>query len=142
MISGDRTQLRQVFFEAWRKHRAGETMEPLEAMVSGVVVKHPEYHAMLSDREKALQQDFLPEGGENNPYLHMAMHISLLEQVTTDRPSGIAGHYQRLCRRLGDEHQAEHQLMECLGRMLWEAQSAGRMPDEQAYLQCIKRLVG
>ncbi|MCU7906676.1 MAG: DUF1841 family protein [Candidatus Thiodiazotropha sp. (ex Epidulcina cf. delphinae)] len=140
-MSGDRNQLRQVFFDAWRKHRAGEAMEPLESMVSGVVAEHPEYHPMLSDREKALQQDFLPEGGESNPYLHMAMHISLLEQVSTDRPPGIAGHYRRLCGRLGDEHEAEHQLMECLGRMLWEAQSAGRMPDERAYLECVKRLL-
>ena len=31
--------------------------------------------------------------------------------------------------------------MECLGRMLWEAQSANRMPDEAAYLDCIRRLV-
>ncbi|MCU7882465.1 MAG: DUF1841 family protein [Candidatus Thiodiazotropha sp. (ex Lucinoma aequizonata)] len=137
-MSGDRNQLRQVFFEVWRKHQSGEVLEPLEEIVSSVVMEHPEYHAMLNDREKLLVQEFHPEGGESNPFLHMAIHISLMEQVTTDRPTGISGLYRRLCQRMGEEHEAEHQLMECLGRMLWEAQSANKLPDEQAYLDCIK----
>ena len=141
MFGGERDRLRQVFFEAWRKQRTGEAMQQLEQMVAGVVSRHPEYHGLLSDRDGGIAREFLPEAGESNPFLHMAMHISLLEQVSTDRPPGIGELYRRLCRRLGDEHAAEHQLMECLGRMLWEAQSANRMPDETAYLDCIRRLV-
>ncbi len=142
MFGGERDQMRQVFFEAWRKHQAGEVMQPLEMMVAGVVRQHPEYHPLLKHRDSGLQREFLPEGGETNPFLHMGMHISLMEQVSTDRPPGIAELYRRLSQKLGDAHGAEHQLMECLGRMLWEAQSANRMPDEVAYLDCIRRLVG
>ena len=142
MFGGERDRMRQVFFEAWRKQQAGEALQPLEAMVAGVVRQHPEYHPLLDNRDAGLQREFLPEGGETNPFLHMAMHISLLEQVSTDRPQGIAELYRRLCRRLDDAHAAEHQLMECLGRMLWEAQSANRMPDEAEYLDCVRRLVG
>jgi len=141
MVGGQRDQMRQVFFEAWRKQQAGEAMQPLEEMVAGVVRQHPEYHDLLQDPQAGLAREFRPEGGETNPFLHMAMHISLLEQVSTDRPVGIGELYRRLCRRLGDAHDAEHQLMECLGRMLWEAQSANRLPDEEAYLDCIRRLV-
>ncbi len=141
MYGGQRDQMRQVFFEAWRKQQAGEAMQPLEAMVAGVVRQHPEYHDLLQDTQAGLTREFLPEGGETNPFLHMAMHIGLLEQVSTDRPAGIGGLYRRLCQRLGDIHEAEHRLMECLGRMLWEAQSANRLPDEAAYLDCVRRLV-
>jgi hypothetical protein len=141
MFGGDRDQMRQVFFDSWRKLQAGDEMEPLEQMVSSVVREHPEYHAMLSDPESGVTKEYLPEGGESNPFLHMAMHISLLEQISTDRPAGVSELYRRLCQRLGDEHAADHQLMECLGRMLWEAQSNNRMPDERAYLDCIRRLV-
>ncbi len=132
--------MRQVFFEAWRKQRSGEVMQPLEAMIAGVVRQHPEYHPLLEDAEGGLDREFLPEGGETNPFLHMAMHITLQEQISTDRPPGIVEHYRRLCQRLGDAHDAEHQLMECLGRILWEAQSNNRMPDETAYLDCVRRL--
>ena len=141
MIDGERDRMRQVFFEAWRKQQSGEAMEPLEQMISAVVVAHPEYHAALNDPDKSRAREYLPEDGASNPFLHMGMHISLLEQVSTDRPAGISELYRRLCARLGDSHEAEHQLMECLGRMLWEAQSANRMPDEAAYLDCIRRLV-
>lgn len=141
MISGDRNQLRQVFFDAWRKHQNGDALEPLERIISNVIADHPEYHAMFKNQEKYLHQEFYPEQGESNPFLHMAMHISLMEQITTDRPSGIGERYQRLCQRTGNAHEAEHQLMECLGRILWEAQSGNRIPDEKAYLICIDALL-
>jgi hypothetical protein len=35
---------------------------------------------------------------------------------------------------------AEHRMMEALGRALWEAQRAGRLPDERAYLEDLRRL--
>jgi hypothetical protein len=142
MFGSDRKQLRRIFFDAWSKRGAGEVMTPLEEMVSQVVAMHPEYHAQLESPEQGLEKDFLPEAGESNPFLHMAMHISLQEQVGTDRPSGIRPLYQRLCQKMGDGHQAEHQLMECLAQMLWEAQANQRLPDEQAYLECIRRMVG
>lgn len=142
MFGNDRTQLRQTFYDAWRKHLAGAPMNPLEEVVSQVVAKHPEYHALLDNPDAGLDKDYLPEAGESNPFLHLGMHIGLLEQIGTDRPSGIRLLYQQLCGKLGDEHQAEHQLMECLAKMLWEAQSNQRMPDEQAYLDCIRRMLG
>ena len=82
----------------------------------------------------------LPEAGETNPFLHMSMHLSLQEQVGTDRPPGIHALYERLVLRSGDAHAAEHRMMECLGRILWEAQRQNGMPDEQAYLECVRRL--
>lgn len=116
-------------------------MEPLELMVAGIVLEHPEYQDLLSNPDQALDKEFTPETGESNPFLHMAMHISLQEQLSTDRPQGITALYQSLAQHLGDVHQAEHQLMECLGRILWEAQLNQQMPDEQAYLECVKQLV-
>jgi hypothetical protein len=32
-------------------------------------------------------------------------------------------------------------MMECLGLALWEAQRRNRAPDEQAYLECLKKLL-
>ena len=91
MFGGERDQMRQVFFEAWRKQQNGEAMQPLEQMIAGVAQQHPEYHALLNDREGGVAREFRPEAGESNPFLHMAMHISLLEQVSTDRPAGKKG---------------------------------------------------
>jgi len=142
MFGNDRVKMRRFFTEAWRKSTTGETLIPLESMVAEVIKLHPEYHKILEGPDNILDKDYSPEGGESNPFLHMGMHISIHEQLMTDRPEGIRDLYQRLTKRCGDSHEAEHQLMECLGKMLWEAQREGKMPDETAYLKSIKGLLG
>jgi hypothetical protein len=141
MFGSDRTQMRRFFTETWRKARNGEVLVPLEQLLAGVIQQHPEYHPLIEAPDNAHDKDFLPDGGETNPFLHMGMHISLQEQVGTDRPAGIRTLYQKAVTKVGDSHEAEHQMMECLGKMLWEAQRENRAPDEQAYLQCVKHLV-
>ena len=141
MIFGsDRNRLRQYYLDAWQKRHTGEKMEPLEALIVAVVAQHPEYHALLESGD-ALDQDFTPEQGQTNPFLHMGMHISLAEQIGTDRPAGIRDIHQRLCRKHGDAHSAEHRMMECLGLILWEAQRQNRPPNEEAYLDCLGKLL-
>ncbi len=142
MYSSDRNSMRRVFMDAWRKDQAQEPLQPLERIVADVVRQHPEYHPMLGQGMDALEREFLPEDGAANPFLHMGMHISLQEQLGANRPYGIRELYQRISTRLGDPHQAEHQMMECLGASLWEAQASNRMPDEQDYLDCLRRLLG
>ena len=140
MFSPDRDSLRRYLAAAWRKAHAGLPLEPLERQIAALVREHPEYHALLADADLVTAHDYSPELGESNPFLHLGLHLALLEQVATDRPPGIRDHYQRLVRRTGDAHSADHLAMECLARTLWEAQRAGREPNEAAYLQCLARL--
>lgn len=140
LFGNDRTALRRHYLEAWRKLCAGEPMQPLEQQIAEVVRHHPEYHAML-ESDAALERDFTPEQGQSNPFLHMGMHIAIAEQLSTQRPAGIVEIYQSLQRKLGDHHEAEHQMMECLGQMLWQAQRNGVAPQESHYLDCLKRLL-
>ncbi len=141
MFGNDRAKMRQFFTDTWRKTQEKLPLDPLEQIIATIISQHPEYHAMLEGSDDLLDRDFMPVDGGKNPFLHMGMHISIQEQLGTERPSGINTLYRQLVIKVGDPHQAEHQLMECLGRMLWEAQRSGRMPDEQAYLKCVKGLV-
>jgi hypothetical protein len=140
MLSNDRDTLRRVYVEAWRKHRAQLPLEGVEPVLVEVVLEHPEYHDLLADEAAALGADFRPEAGQTNPFLHMGMHIAIREQLATDRPTGFRAAYRDLVARLSDPHTAEHHVMECLGQALWEAQRAGRPPDEAAYLDCVTGL--
>ncbi len=141
MFTSDRIRMRRVFTDAWRKHLTRQPMEPLEQMVANILQQHPEYHGLMSDPDAALDRDFTPEGGQSNPFLHLSMHIAIQEQLSTDRPAGIAGLYRQIVLQSGDPHEAEHRIMECLAQMLWEAQRANRMPDEQGYLEAVRALV-
>ena len=136
----DRTSLRRMYVEAWRKHRAALPMEPLEDQVARVVELHPEYAATLeAGDDESLERDYRPEDGHVNPFLHMGLHLAVREQVATDRPQGIAGVHRTLLRGLGDAHAAEHVMIDCLGEALWQAQRSGRPPDEAAYLEALRR---
>ncbi len=116
-------------------------MQPLENLVAGVILDHPEYQPLLEQTAADLGQDFSSASGESNPFLHMGMHISIREQLSIDRPSGIRTIYQRLAAGTGDAHACEHQVMACLEKVLWEAQCAGKAPDDQDYLDCLQRLL-
>lgn len=137
---GDRTQLRSQFLDAWAKVKNKELLTPLEAQIVAVIEEHPEYHSLFNDREQALHAEFPPEQGQGNPFLHLAMHLSLREQSATDRPQGIQSLHRTLCEQFG-VMDAEHRMLECLGEVLWAAQRQGSMPDEQVYLECLQRIL-
>jgi hypothetical protein len=136
----DRSALRRMYLEAWRKHVEHRVLEPLEAQIVAVVVDHAEYHGLLGD-DRVLSRDWTPEDGATNPFLHMGLHLAIREQVATDRPAGIAAIHARLSEQIG-RHDAEHRMLECLGAALWESQRSGRAPDESAYLEALRRLSG
>lgn len=139
MIFGnDREELRQMVADAWRKHCDQQMLTPLEAQIADVVESHPEYHDAVSNEK--LDKDYTPDGGQSNPFLHMGLHLSIREQVATNRPAGIAGVYKALAAKSGDAHIAEHRMIDCLAETLWEAQSQNAAPDESQYLHRLRRL--
>jgi hypothetical protein len=140
MFGKNRDQLRRVYLDCWQKQQQGELLAGIELIVAQVIQQHPEYHAIL--KEDNLDKDFHIADGETNPFLHMGMHITLAEQLGSDRPTGIRALHQSITQKAGDAHEAEHQMMECLGLVLWEAQRANQTPDEQAYLECLRKLAG
>ncbi|MDE2140510.1 MAG: DUF1841 family protein, partial [Gammaproteobacteria bacterium] len=114
-------------------------LSALETIVAEVIRLHPEYHTLLAgDPDKTLDHDWLPEGGETNPFLHMGLHIAIREQLSIDRPPGVKAAYAALLERTGNAHAAEHIMLECLAETLWRGQREGRLPDDQAYLACLK----
>jgi hypothetical protein len=137
-----RDQLRQTYAEAWRKHLAQSPLTPLEAMISDVIGAHPEYQAIVADREAAVAFESGASKGVENPFLHMGLHLAVRDQLSIDRPPGVRELHRQLQVRYGDAHRAEHALMEALGETLWQAQRAGRAPDEAAYLGLVRRHLG
>jgi hypothetical protein len=103
--------------------------------------QHPEFHKILSDPSGALEQEFTPEKGKTNPFLHLSMHLSISEQVSIDQPPSIRHIANTLSRKLDSEHEAQHQIMECLGQVLWQAQNQSKPIDVTDYLELLKKLI-
>ncbi len=140
MYSQDRNQMRQAFIDAWKKSNSGEPLEAMEQIIADVVALHPEYHRMLDDSDTALGTEYLPEGGETNPFLHMGLHIAIREQLGANQPHGIQDMYVDIRIRIDDEHEAEHKMIDCLAEEMWRAQAENRVPDNTAYVTCLKKL--
>lgn len=139
MFTPSQHDVRQFFCETYRKHRTNEILTPMEAIARDCVVQHPEYADTLADSELALAADYSVEQGQSNPFLHLSMHLSIVEQISIDQPPGIRAAFLALAQRLGSEHDAHHQIMECLGEMIWTSQRSGLPPDGEAYIECVKR---
>ena len=132
-----RKDLREMFLKVWRHKDAPQQLSSLEQQLLTVLLAHPEYHAIFDDPER-VDEDYRTD---NNPFLHMSLHLGLMEQLSTQRPAGINQIYETLCKRLGDVHQVQHLLMEKMAETIWDAQQAGQMPDERVYLDKIRRLI-
>lgn len=142
MIFGqDRDQLRQIWFDAWNNHQSGKLLIPLHQELIKIIQLHPEYQVIFKQQEQYLGKEYLPEFGETNPFLHMSMHQGIHEQLSSGRPKGIRKVYEKLCQQTGDPHEAEHAMMESFAETLWQAQKTATMPDENAYLKRIKKLL-
>jgi Domain of unknown function (DUF1841) len=139
MFAPSQNDVRTFFCEAWRKHRAGEPLSAMETLATQWVERHPEYHADLSDLDAALAAVYTVDEGRTNPFLHLSMHLSISEQVSIDQPRGIRQAVELLAARRGELHAAQHEVMDCLGEMLWQSQRSGQPPDPHAYLDRVRR---
>ena len=136
MFDPSREQVRDTFFGAWRKYRAGEPIAGIESLALDVILLHPEYHGVLSLPGKFRETDYTDE---TNPFLHMSLHVALEEQLSIDQPSGIVERWRALLARHGERHAALHQAIECLAETMWRAQRDKAPPDAAAYLQCLEK---
>ena len=138
MFNPSRDQVRLFFCEAWRKHRERTILEGAEATAADLIEQHPEYHALLENPDAAVTQEFTPETGQMNPFLHLSLHLAIHEQVSIDQPPGIRLAFEQLRARM-DPHAAEHVLLECLGETIWKAQRNGQAMDAAAYVDAVRR---
>ncbi len=133
----ERNHMRQCFIDAWQKREQKERATALERQLLDIILQHPTYQSILDD-PKSIDKDY---STDNNPFLHMSMHLGLIEQLTTNRPQGIRTLYQQLYEKHGDEHTVQHLMMEVMGEIIWDAQQNQRLPSETDYLNSLQRLI-
>lgn len=151
MFQPTQADVRRFFCSVFAKAQANLPLEAIETIASLWIVEHPEYHAELADLDAALAQLAAADSTgsataasakgrtDNNAFLHLSMHLSVSEQCSIDQPRGIRQAVELLTTRLDSLHDAHHAAMECLGQMVWDAQTGGKAPDGEAYMACVQR---
>lgn len=139
MFEPSQADVRRFFCGVYQKWQQQAPMEAMETLAAYWIALHPEYHATLADLDQALADMGNPKSGQQNPFLHLSMHLSISEQCSIDQPRGIRQAVELLTARLDDLHTAHHQVMESLGQMLYESQRSGRPPDPNAYIHAVQK---
>ena len=139
MFAPSQNDVRRFFCDTHRKRREGVPLTPMELLAADWIGAHPEYHAELDDLDAALAAVYDVESGRTNPFLHLSMHLTITEQVAIDQPRGIKQAFELLAAKRGSAHEAQHEVMECLGEMVWASQRSGAPPDGERYLECVRR---
>jgi hypothetical protein len=131
--------VRRFFCATHAKQRQGLPLDAMELIAARWIGEHPEYHADLGDEAAALAARFTVDEGRTNPFLHLSMHLTIEEQCSIDQPTGIRQAVQLLAVRRTSLHAAHHEVMECLGEMIWASQRSGLPPDGAAYIEAVRR---
>jgi hypothetical protein len=139
MFQPSQADVRRFFCAAHAKQRQGLPLDPMEDIAARWIAEHPEYHAELADEAAALDAVYTVEDGRTNPFLHLSMHLSIHEQCAIDQPTGIRQAVQLLAARRNSLHAAHHEVMDCLGEMIWTSQRSGLPPDGPAYIEAVRR---
>lgn len=134
LFNPSRDEVREFFFNTWHKFKQNHALEGVEIIAVQVMQSHPEYHAILGDVKRYMQQQYFPEMGETNPFLHMSLHTSILEQISINQPIGIATIYQQLIAKHQNELDAQHDLIDCLAETIWQAQRNQQSLNVENYL--------
>jgi len=139
MFNPSRDQVRQFFIDTWRKHKEVQVLTPLEDIALNWIEQHPEYHEVLIQQD-AMTREFNVEEGKTNPFLHLSMHLAIAEQLSIDHPRGIRQAFDKMAART-DPHHAAHEIMECLGQVVWESQRLGTALDSDTYIELIRQRI-
>lgn len=139
MYNLNQLDVRNFFFDLYQKVARKEPISDLEKIAYSIILAHPEYNHVLDNKTKYLDFIWSIENGETNPFLHLSMHLTVLEQLSIDQPFGIKSLFQKLVDQFKDKHESEHHLIDCLGEMLWQANRNQTAPDPVVYFACINK---
>ena len=139
MFQPSQNDVRRFFCDAYARDQIKAPLTPMQVLAVRWIAEHPEYHVELADEVAALAAIYTVEEGRTNPFLHLSMHLSIEEQLSIDQPTGIRQAVELLAAKRHSMHEAHHEVMECLGEMVWASQRSGLPPDGLAYLEAVRR---
>ena len=142
MFSPTQEQLRNFFFDTFEKNKLNIPLTSLEKQVINIIIVHPEYHHILSNRQKYLHYQWHNISGEINPFLHLSMHLTIIEQLSINQPEHIREIFNQFIVKYKSEHDAIHELMDCIAEMVTKGQYNHDNYDINIFYNCVNHKLG
>ena len=139
LYGNDYLSFRKFFHQAWEKFTKKQPLDPMESIAATIISNHPEFHDFFSSMD-SLEAVITPESGNINPYLHVAHHLAIIEQINSNSPVGARTIYQQLIKREKDEHLVQHLMMSVLAEWLSDISNSRKEMNEHDYISALKKL--
>ena len=129
-------QVRNYFYNSWQKYQQKEALTDLEKLICDCIILHPEYHDTLSKTENINKTYEL----KDNPFFHLSMHLTIIEQININQPIGIANIFNNLSNKY-NHHDAIHLMINCLQITLTNTNPDNIKDIEQNYLSKLNEIL-
>jgi len=123
-------------------HRMKENDEDFsdeEELIAEQMLAHPEYREVWENIDELGDRYFDP-AQEENPFLHITLHVTLERQLRAGDPPCVQETMERLRERGVDPHEAQHAILRVLVQEMWEVMTQERSFDVQRYSEELKKL--
>jgi len=124
--------------EIWRKMNANADLTEEEEILAEQMQAHPEYGEVWEDKQ--LGDHLFDPTKEENPFLHVSLHVMLERQVRANEPPCVRKTIERLTALGEDPHEVQHAILRILVQQLWAVMTQRRPFDMKQYREEIEKL--
>jgi hypothetical protein len=124
--------------EVWRKVNDNEDLTEEEELLAEQMQAHPEYGEMW-EKESLTDHPFDPSR-EENPFLHVSLHVMLERQIRSGDPPCVRQTVERLEALGEDPHEIRHAILRVLVQEIWEVMTRQRPFDLQHYCEEVEKI--
>jgi len=124
--------------EVWRKTNDNEDLTEEEELLAEQMQAHPEYGEMWESEEIA--DHLFDPTREENPFLHISLHVMLERQAHSGNPPCVARTFERLEAAGGDPHEVRHAMLRILVQEIWRVMAEHQPLDVKRYCEQIETL--
>ena len=97
------------FHNIWEDSKAGKALEGEEKVIAHLMKQHPEFHQEfeMADVYADIDLQYDPDK-EVNPFLHIAIHAIVENQLAANDPPGVAEFFKRRKYKKETRHETSH----------------------------------
>jgi hypothetical protein len=114
----------EYFCQTWQLLRQGklESLKGETRVLARLMLEHPQYQHFWEMPYSSAEMDLdrLIQQGEESPHLHLAIEVTILEQIESQKPREVVKAYHALLAAGVGEGEARHMLGRVFARTVWE----------------------
>jgi len=131
---------REYFCRIWSGAKEGkiEAFTSEERKLVSIMFEHPEYRRQFEMIDSVGDHEIDP-APEANPFIHVAMHSVIENQLASKKPIEVYQFYLALRKRKLDHHDAVHLLMAILAPLIFRVLHSKETFDEGRYVRLLRK---